>query len=74
MGRRWWLDHADEILNGYHDKLGLPPDGTDIVQIRQTVYPDASPIVVRIRLDGYKVEFDHDGTYEIPPHSQWVRQ
>ena len=62
-----------EILEGYYDTMGLPW-GCRAVQVRRKFYPFPSPVMVRIRLDGYQVEFEHNPGFEIPPRQCWEKQ
>lgn len=68
-----WADQAEAILHGYHDRLGIPWD-VKAMQISQQTYPDIGPVVVRIRLDGYQVEFVHTPDYRVPPPACWSKQ
>lgn len=68
----WWSEGAEEILKEYHARMGIPYEG-NVVQVHQDMEPMRGPLIVRIRLDGYKVEFEHNEDYSIPPPSQWVR-
>lgn len=64
----------DEICQGYFDKLGIPLE-TNAVHVRKEMNPFFhTPIIVRLRLDGYEVQFFHNENFDIPPHSQWGRQ
>jgi hypothetical protein len=68
----FWAE-LDEVLEGYYDKTQLPRGGDTIMVCRQ-FYPVGSGIVVRIRLDGYEIEFIHESDFRVPPHECWQRQ
>lgn len=58
------------ILETYRDRHGIP---FGCIEVRQHMYPYTGPLMVRIQLDGYEVDFPHNEDYEVPPPSQWVR-
>jgi hypothetical protein len=70
-----WQEMAKEIIDGYYQRLNLTFDGhSEVVMVRQEFSPVLSPLYVRIRLDGYKVEFEHNEEYKIPPPQCWEKQ
>lgn len=73
----WRLPTTDEafaelkrVCEGYTTK-GMP---SSAVSTHQWMQPYSPTITVKLKLDGYQVEFPHDESFEVPPPSQWVKQ
>lgn len=64
-----------DIMTEYYERLGLPMDGSNAIGVGQKLLPDntVGPVIVTIRLDGYRVEFEHHPTFVVPPPECWEK-
>ena len=64
-----WKEMAKRVISGYHDQ------GIDClaISLHQSWGYKATPLMVKIKLDGYMIYFPHNEEFQIPPSREWVK-